>query len=468
MKKFSIGWFLILICFSQVTQSQTYVDLFSEYLPKEYLKHSNKVEQMEISLTQLSRINPDLIYYYLSYLEYITERKIFSRDSNYYNILQYEVSLSSKYNNEWVDKKLDEVDSIHEPELILGELKSLLDDFRVKEQESPKYSVKLNVDKNLQKFFSYKSLVKDTTIIYDPNIDYSEAVKVTIENIISSLKLESVSDQSGKNELDKSSLDFLYQHHIFSKGFCDGYGNSIEFDYLKYLISLIDYSEFKEYAGIIFSFSLEAIQTGFPSENVSEPYLPFKEYTIKQPDNTLLLYDLSVGYRIKFKEFKGAFSYLDVNIGLGYGNKKDKNNVETQKIDKYVFKWEGQPGNFTLLFNGTINSISWEIKNFSSFSSSVNLPVYYLNKNLFFEIGLQYKYLFWESSITVDREIIEQSALDPSILGPEIENFNHKASKQLFSGSLSANYSFSKLFNLKCTFSTIPSLQIGLEYIFTL
>ena len=153
MKKFSIGWFLILICFSQVTQSQTYVDLFSEYLPKEYLKHSNKVEQMEISLTQLSRINPDLIYYYLSYLEYITERKIFSRDSNYYNILQYEVSLSSKYNNEWVDKKLDEVDSIHEPELILGELKSLLDDFRVKEQESPKYSVKLNVDKNLQKFF---------------------------------------------------------------------------------------------------------------------------------------------------------------------------------------------------------------------------------------------------------------------------------------------------------------------------
>ena len=191
MGKFIFCILLIYISLAQVSHSQSNVQLFSDYLPEEYLKDEDKLEQVEINLNYYAEVNPDLIYYFLNYLDALVNKKISNRDSNYYNILQYEISLSSKYNNEWVDQKLDEVDSIQEPELILDELKSLLDDFRVKEQESPKYSVKLNVDENLQKFFSYKSLVKDTAVIYDPNIDYTYAVEVTIENIISSLQLES-------------------------------------------------------------------------------------------------------------------------------------------------------------------------------------------------------------------------------------------------------------------------------------
>jgi len=156
MKKFSFGSLVLLLSLIQQSQAQTYVNLFREYLPQNYLKEEDIVEQMEYNLNQYAMTNPDLIYYYLNYLNSIEEQKIFNRDSNYYNILQYENSISNALNNNWVEEEIINSKNLSEIEWIDRELESLLDEFRAPELSAPKNSIILKIDKNLQKFYTYK------------------------------------------------------------------------------------------------------------------------------------------------------------------------------------------------------------------------------------------------------------------------------------------------------------------------
>ena len=182
----------------------------------------------------------------------------------------------------------------------------------------------------------------------------------------------------------------------------------------------------------------------------------------------MIFYNLTAGYRIKLKEYKSAFSHLDINFDWSFSSRKTKGEAKSTVIDKYFFIWEGEPSNFTLLFNGTINSVSWEINEFSALTANIKLPVFYYDRRLFFEIGLQYKYLFYEYLVTVDREIVDQTATDPAILGPEIETLNHKSSSHLFGGSIIVNYSIINSLNIKGIISTFPSAQLGFEYFLSL
>jgi hypothetical protein len=468
MKKFSFGCLIILIYSFQLLQAQTYVKLFSDYLPDKYLKDEEKLEQMEYNLNLFAQTNPDLIYFYLNYLNSISEKKIFNRDSNYYNILQYEISINNSYNNKWVEEEITEAKKLKEPELIIQKLESLLDEFRAPESNEPKYTVELKIDRNLQKFFTYKCLTQDIYIIYDEKSDYNRIVDATIENLISKIKLEYKNIQSDVDYIPEIKFKNLLQYHIFSNGFSDGFDRKIEFNFAKYLLSFIDYSEFKEYSGIIIGVNAEIVQYEFSNEKIKEPYLPFHEFTLDNTTNKMIYYNLSASYRIKLKEYKAAFSHVDISFGWSFTSSKIQSDSKRMAIDKYIFVFAGKPSDFLWVFNGTINSVSWEINKFSSLTSNINLPILYLDNKLYFELGLQYKYFLSEYSVTVDREIIEQMAVDPNILAPEIETFNHKSKRHLFGGSIVVNFSIINSLNLKGILSTLPSVQIGIEYLIAL
>ena len=143
MKKFSFGCLVLIIYSSQPLMAQTYVNLFAEYLPQKYLEDEEKVEQMEYNLNQFAMTNPDLIYLYLNYLNSVEEQKIFSRDSNYFNILQYETMISNRLNNDWVEEEIRNSKKMSEIEWIDRELESLLDEFRMPELSVSKYSINL-------------------------------------------------------------------------------------------------------------------------------------------------------------------------------------------------------------------------------------------------------------------------------------------------------------------------------------
>lgn len=468
MKKFSFGCLLIFFYLSQPLHAQSYVNLFSDYIPAEYLKNEDKIEQMEINLNYYSMINPDLIYYYLNYLTISVNTEVFNRDSNYYSILNYEASISGRLNNEWVQKEMDFTDSLSEPDLAIKELKSLLDDFEVQKLNAQKNTVELYVDENLQKFFSLKSLTNEQNLIYDEKLDYHKLFNDKILELISEMKYDYKNFSSADDSNHKKKLEFLLQHHIFSSGFSGVQIDSTEFNFLKYLLSFIDYSKFEENSGIILGFSTETILQTFPGETFDEPYLPYANITIPSTTSEITFYNLTLGYRLKFKEFKSAFSHLDLNVAYSLTSSSFSDISNLTVIDKFYFIWEGEPGNFTLLFFGTIESVSWELSNFSEFSFYVNTPVFYLSHNLFFDVGLQYKYFTTEYNVTVHRDIEDQIAEDPSMLGPEDEKYTFNSESNLFGGFIGVNYSPFKNLSLICTLSTFKSIQLGFNYLFRL
>lgn len=468
MKKFSFGCLVLIIYSFQPLMAQTYVNLFAEYLPQKYLEDKEKVEQMEYNLNQFAMTNPDLIYLYLNYLNSVEEQKIFSRDSNYFNILQYETMISNRLNNDWVEEEIRNSKKLSEIEWIDRELESLLDEFRMPELSVSKYSINLEIDKNLQKFFTYKCITRDSSSAYDERVNYHNLVESTIGNFVSRLQTEYESYKSNENYIPKLQLDDLLQYHFLSKGFSKGQNRKIEFNISEYLLTLIDISEFMEYSGILFGIGTELTKLEFSSVNIKETYLPFQEYTTSNTKNEMIFYLLSAGYRFKLKEYKAAFSHLDLSIGFSIAYKEISDASNTMIIDKYFFIWEGEPSNFTLLFNGTIDSLTWKLNNYLSLTSNIYLPIFYLNKDIYFELGLNYQYLRTVYLINLHRDITDQTATDPSILGPETETFSEKSDGHLFSGSLTINYSIFKYLNINGIISTLPSIQIGIEYLLVL
>jgi hypothetical protein len=433
-----------------------------------YLEKEENIEQAEYRLEFFAKVNPDLIYYYLNYLNLVANDSIYNRDSNYYNILQYENSVSVRYNNEWVEKEIRYAENLAEPELVFNELESMLDEFWISDFETPNYTIELKHDKNLQKFFTYKCLSLDASLIYDEHMDYEKAVNYILEKYVARVKTEYISRKSDDNYIPEIQLENLLKHHLFSKGFSPSKSRNIDFRVSEYLLALLDYSEFIEYSGVILGFNIETFKYSLSSEEPTEPYFPYHQFTIEGITGTAIGYNITAGYRIKLNDFKSAFSHMDISLGWSFYTHNNIVESKTKTIDKYYFIWEGVPQNFVFLFNGTIKSASWEINKLSTISSNLNLPVFYFNQRLFVELGLQYKYLMAEYLVTVNRDILTQSAIDPTILGPELEVFTQKTQKHLFGGSISIGYSIINSLNIKGTFSTLPSVQIGLEYLFIL
>jgi len=106
------------------------------------------------------------------------------------------------------------------------------------------------------------------------------------------------------------------------------------------------------------------------------------------------------------------------------------------------------------------------LDSFSEFSLSISAPVYYLSKNFFFDLGIQYKYIATEYSVVIHREINEQIAEDPSMLGPEDEKINFNSENNLFGGSIVVHYSPINNFTLICSISTFKAVQLGFNYLF--
>ena len=468
MKMFSFGCLVLLLCLIQYSQAQTYVNLFREYLPQNYLKDEDLVEQMEYNFNQYAMTNPDLIYYYLNYLSSIEEHKIFNRDSNYYNILQYEHSISNTLNNNWVEEEIINSKNLSEIDWVDRKLESLLDEFSMAELSAPKNSINLEIDKNLQKYFTYKCLTRDSSLTYDEEADYQILVELAINNFVSKLKTEYEAYKSNENYIPKIQLDDLLQYHFLSKGFSEGQNRKLEFNISEYLLILIDITDFMEYSGILFGIGTELIKFEFPGVSIKETYLPFQEYTTSDTKSEMMFYFLSAGYRFKLKEYKAAFSHLDLSIGFSVSGNEISASSYKMNIDKYFFIWEGEPGNFTLLFDGTIDSLTWELNDYLSLTSNIYLPIFYLNQDVYFEIGLHYQYFRTVYFVNLHREIYDQTATDPGILGPETETFEEESDGQLFGSSLTVNYSITNSLNIKGIISTLPSVQIGIEYLLIL
>jgi hypothetical protein len=345
----------------------------------------------------------------------------------------------------------------------------MLDDFYVPEINVPKYKVDLEIDKNLQKFISYKGLIKDKSLLFDNQKNYQELVEQIIENYFLEMKSYYQELTSYFHYNPRINLDDLQEKHFFSSGFCDGQSLEEDVEFIKYLLTLIDYSDYTENPSVIFSLNNEVIRRSeFSGKKIKEAYLPFEEFTTEDAANAINFYYLTAGYRIKLKDFKSSFSHVDINLGLSFYDKKIYDEYHSINIDKNVFIWTGRPSEFIWMFRGKINNVSWEIKDFLAFSADAYIPVFYISRKLFFEIGLNYRYINAEYTIYVDREIYEQSSIDPSILGPEVETFIMNTENHLLGGSIGVGYSIINPLSIKGIISTLPSFQVSLAYLFAL
>jgi len=262
-------------------------------------------------------------------------------------------------------------------------------------------------------------------------------------------------------------FDRLLKNFFYIPEYKDRLQNLNDINLGEYLISEINYPDFKEKSGVGIGVNYQSLQYTFPKQEFDEENLPFYKYNLDDSENRIDLLNISASYKINLDDFKSSFSNIKLSLSYSVANKLKKLSTQKNDLNKFVFIWEGEPTNFTEMFYGTIKSVSWDIES-KAFSSELSIPVYYFSRNIFFEAGFSYTYLHAKYLVDVEKEIEDQTSLDPNVLANSQENYSFTSTYNLFNATASVNFLIENIINFRVLINSSLSFQVGVEYFFNI
>jgi hypothetical protein len=196
--------------------SQELFKLYENQLPAKILLDNNEREIVKVEFQKIAKLHPDLFYFYIEYLIHKQNKK---DSTNYYqNLLYY----SQKYllkKNEWLNGQLDKIaqNQVYNDKQIKTHLKQHFEELiNERLQQVPQKNVTIPIDKSKLDHIALKYLTNDKSMMYDPQMDYSESRKSKeislIKPLVNGLKV--IIDSPTKNN-DEAIRDLLKHWYLF-------------------------------------------------------------------------------------------------------------------------------------------------------------------------------------------------------------------------------------------------------------
>ena len=179
-KRASILFLLVPIILS----AQNYVELYSDYLPQNVGKNAVLTKLVNTKADYFARLDPDLIYFYLNYLDLYMNQSIMDKDANSLSYLDYREEKAWEQKNEWSERELRILDGLD----INGRLRrtvASIFNFGVftKSAEDTNSQVPYNIDNNMKNFYVCRYYTGNR-LIYDPAKDYQKIRQEYEENYL--------------------------------------------------------------------------------------------------------------------------------------------------------------------------------------------------------------------------------------------------------------------------------------------
>ncbi len=452
--------FIVLSC-SQIF-SQNYLPLFSGYIPDSVMKDDDFKNQVDINIRYYAGVNPDLVYYYIMYVDKRFGENIFSADSNYYNLLREKDYEFRNGRNEWVENEMKPVDNIL-PGILSSAIKRYLSDLYKKKMKKYESLIELPVDENLLNYFSYLIASRKKTD-YDNKTDYKSKAKQMLKEKSEYFKRmfsEAKNlDQSQRYELVESSLNFPY---LFSNGYLEKYKQNTELHLYKFINKMIkdDYVQRNSLKAGIFYF-----KTDFKnSKSLDFTEEPFPYFHLESKDEVKIGTGifLDLGFRLGLRNYRTPFSYVEVDAG--YGITTDF--TAEDNIDPFIIHMDSyQP----LTGTHTIVTYTLTERNESrhyELYGRVSTPVYYFTRNLFIEASINYFYTSVKRNCyDFTRQIDSIISNNPDDFQEYKLNYSYEFRKGNFYPSIGFNYSLFEFLNVKAEYMIPIRLIAKMEVLF--
>ncbi|HKB85720.1 MAG TPA: hypothetical protein VKD08_06100 [Ignavibacteriaceae bacterium] len=425
--------------------SQNYLPLFSGYVPEPIMKDEDFKNQVNINIGHYASVNPDLVYYYIMYIDKRFGEKITNPDSNYYNLLRSEDYKFRKARNKWIQEEMKKAEGIN-PGVLFSAVRSNLS--ALYQEEINKYtdSVSLPVDEGKLQYFTYM-IASGKKSQYNDNFNYlSGSLKLmdkkseefrTIYSDASSM------DQPERYQAIESALNFPY---LFNGSYLQKYKQDSDLSLFEFLrkMHVDDYIQKNAVKAGIFYF-----KNNFKYENeILFKEKPFPYFHLENKDKGTITSGIiaDIGFRLGLRNNKTPFSYVEIDAGYeilsDFSTDDDINSFQIQRDSFQPSTGKHSIITYTLKENN--KSSHYEIY------GRIATPVYYFSNKIYIEAGLNYFYTAAERNYyDITRHIDTLVSNDPADFEEYTQNISTKISKGNFYPSVGFNYSLYEFLNFK-------------------
>ena len=406
---------VILIFLSAVCFPQNLVSIFKDYLPPEVSSNKTFSNQISAALKGYSDRNPDLIYYYINFLN---EKLGEYADGDYFlnTFPKIRKDYLSKFNN-WVVKLQKEIIDRNADKSLTRLCIDFLDDYYNEDLKSEVIpDLKSRTDENLKDFFVVKFYLQDKEMRYNPDEDYQMG-RMKIEQ----QKLSTLDEMIKHPETySKSDLkNIIRKWYMF-----DNYRNDRNADLAVAIIKILKYyysnanrfSTFEIGVGYSFEANYMFMTKNSYGTSLYSPTQVERKFTM----NSIVL---SLKYKIKLSEYLGAFNFFNVRLSAGYGLINSEFTGE-----KYGFWNTGVDGisNRSEIFEFFSNNI--KLKNAEFVDADLSIPFFYITEFISLNLGAGMDLFFTNYELTYDYEYrkFESEFLGPKMITTETGNASGK------------------------------------------
>jgi hypothetical protein len=455
----------LLILSSSISYSQNYLQLFSGYIPDAITKNDDFKKQVDVNIGNYASVNPDLVYYYIMYINKRFGEKIISADSNYYNLLREKDHEYRILRNEWVKNEMLGADEI-EPGILSTAVKNNLSDIFWKDEVKYRDTLKiLTVDVKLQAYFAYL-IVTGIKAEYNSETDYSSGIIKGLKEKSEYFENEFASsgdiDQAKRYELIEAALNFSY---LFNNGYLDKYRQDTDIHLYRFLYGMMvdDFTQRNSLrAGVLYLRDNFKRESELIFKETPFPYFHLENKAVVKINSGLWG---EVGIRLATREYKTPFSYLELDAGyVLITDIKIDDDIKSQ-----VIHWDSyQPSTGKHAYiTYTINKNN-DTKHFAVYGH-ISTPVYFFLKNLYVDAGLYYLYTSVKVNYyDINRKIDSLISNDPADFQEYTKNYSDKYTRSSIFPSLGVNYTLFDLINVKVEYLIPNLLTAKAEFIYYL
>ena len=418
--------------------------------------------QVGANIEYYASVDPDLVYYYIKYIEKRFGEKNTNPDSNYYNLLREKDYKYRTARNLWVQSEINAADEFS-PNTLSSTVKRYLSELQQLNLNEYKAPEELPINESLSAYFTYM-IVRGKKSQYNEKFNYTSANKKEFEKkkqYFDEIYSEALGlDQSKRIEMIESALGFPY---LFKDSYLDKYSQSSDLSLNEFIRKLlrVEYVRKNAVRAGVFYFKDDFKH----SNSMSFTEDPFPFYHIESMDEikigTGIFIDL--GFQLGLREYLSPFSYIEIDAGYGLAN----DFVAENNLDPFIIQRDSyQPG------TGTHTMVTYTLEERNETShyelyGHISTPVFYFTRNFFVEAGINYFYTSVKRNCyDFSRQIDSIVSTNPDDFQEYRLNYKYEFRKGNFYPTIAFNYSILEFINVKAEYMVPLRLIAKMEVLF--
>jgi hypothetical protein len=393
---------------------QEYVKLYNDYLPVLVSSNQNYTEQISSAIKIYGDINPELIYFYLNYIQNKIDPNSGS-DYFYKNFIDIKRIYENRF-NDWIVRLKKEILLKNDNEKVIDFCTSYLDEFLDDEITSVQVKdLDSMTDSNLRDFLAVKYYTLDLYLKYDKKENY-ELKRKGLEDLKLSGFEDMVIHPSNYNKNDVSQMVLSWYLFENKNDGCRE-ASDIVLNVLHYYYTNKNmFHQLELDGGYSFQMDYTFLKDDSYGTNVYSP-------SDVQHNFDMHSIGLSLKYKMFLSEYLSSFNLLDIQLSAGYGI---INKSITGPQYGYWHKNVDGVSNRNELIEFTTNEI--KLNGSEYLSLGITLPVFYIGETVSIDAGARAVLLNTNYELSYDYEyrLFESEFTGPKILATESGSASNK------------------------------------------